>query len=122
MVVTLLTPVLVAQAKQSDNVTSKTFKVATETKIRAGDSKAAALAELKVGDKVSIAYKESDGTLTAERIRVLSDAKAGKGTKKGDGQKAEKTDKGLRARGIITAIDKAAGTITVDVKTPHKKT
>jgi hypothetical protein len=117
--VTLLTSVLVVQAKQegAGNTTSKTFKVAAETKILTADGKAAALADLKVGDKIALAYKDAAGTLTADSIHVMADT----GSKKGEGHKAANADGAIHAHGVITAIDKTAGTITVDVKQPHKK-
>jgi hypothetical protein len=118
--VTLLAPALVVQAKQGGNATSKTFKVATETKILSADSKAAALADLKVGDKVGLAYKEADGALTLSSIHVMPDTKGEKGANKAD-HKAAKAEGALYVKGVITAIDKTAGTITVDVKEHTKK-
>ena len=118
--VILLAPALVVQAKQGGNATSKTFKVATETKILSADSKAAALGGLKVGDKVGLVYKEADGALTLSSIHVMPDAKGEKGANKAD-HKAAKAEGALYAKGVITAIDETAGTITVDVKEHTKK-
>ncbi len=118
--VALLTPVLVAQAKQGGNIASKTFKVASDTKILAADNKAVALADLKVGDKVGLAYTERNGALTAQTIHIMADAKSQKGANKAE-HKSAKSEAGTHARGVITSIDKTAGTITVDVKEGHKK-
>jgi hypothetical protein len=123
MAVTLLTPALVAQAKQdaAGNTTNKTFKVATDAKIHAADGKVALLTDLKVGDKVGLAYTDSNGTLTADKIHVIGEPKAEPGAKKGEDHKGAKSDTELHARGVITAIDTAAGTIAVDVQQHHKK-
>jgi hypothetical protein len=119
--VTLLAPALIAQAGKGGNTTSKTFKVAADTKINTADKTTASLADLKVGDKVGLAYKEDGGALTLSSLHVMGDTKGDKGAKKGASHKGDKAEDGLRARGTVTAIDKAAGTITVDVKEHNKK-
>ncbi|HVM60602.1 MAG TPA: DUF5666 domain-containing protein [Verrucomicrobiae bacterium] len=47
---------------------SKTFKIGDKTKYATADKKDAALADIKVGDKVTVMYTEEDGVLTAHRI------------------------------------------------------
>jgi Cu/Ag efflux protein CusF len=47
---------------------SKTFKVGDKTKYSTADKKEAALADLKAGDKVTVAYTEDAGVLTAHKI------------------------------------------------------
>lgn len=47
---------------------SKTFKVGEKTKYSTADKKDAAIADLKVGDKVAVAYTEDGGTLMAHKI------------------------------------------------------
>lgn len=47
---------------------SKTFKVGEKTKYSTLDKKEAALADIKVGDKVKVAYTEENGVATAHKI------------------------------------------------------
>jgi Cu/Ag efflux protein CusF len=47
---------------------SKTFKVGEKTKYSTTDKKDAALADLKVGEKVTVAYTEEGGVLMAHKI------------------------------------------------------
>ena len=47
---------------------SKTFKVAADCKIAAGENKDAKLADLKVGDKVIVRYEEAGGAMVAKKI------------------------------------------------------
>ena len=113
---------LVAVFAQKNPPTSKTFKVGADSKIVLAEDKAGALADLKVGDKVGIAYHEDGTTLVVDKIHVISEDKAadkaaGKGAKAHEG--GLKGD--VRARGVITAVDTTAGTITADVREHHKK-
>ena len=124
IVVALLAPVLVAQAGQKGGgrTVAKTFKVAADTKILTSEGKAGALADLKVGDKVGLVYKDAAGAMTAEKIHVMSEAKGQGRGKKGEGRKGEKPEGGaLRAHGVIASVDAAAGAITVDVREGRKK-
>ena len=77
--------------------------------------KAGALADLKVGDKVRIAFHADGTTSIADRIHLI-------GEPKGEGKPAKapggKKDGDTRVHGKITAVDATAGTITVDV---HQK-
>ena len=54
---------------------SKTFKVSDKTKYSTADKKEAALADLKVGEKVTVAYTEDAGVLTAHKIGLPESAK-----------------------------------------------
>jgi Cu/Ag efflux protein CusF len=47
---------------------SKTFKLGDKTKYSTADKKEAALADIKVGDKVKVGYTEENGVATAHRI------------------------------------------------------
>ncbi len=47
---------------------SKTFKVSEKAKFSTADKKDATLADIKVGDKVKVAYTDESGVLTAHRI------------------------------------------------------
>ncbi|HUJ70897.1 MAG TPA: DUF5666 domain-containing protein [Verrucomicrobiae bacterium] len=49
---------------------SKTFKLGEKTKFSTADKKEAALADIKVGDKVTVRYTEDGGVLTALKIGV----------------------------------------------------
>jgi Cu/Ag efflux protein CusF len=49
---------------------SKTFKLVEKTKYSTTEKKEAALADIKVGDKVTVAYSEEGGVLTAHKIGV----------------------------------------------------
>jgi Cu/Ag efflux protein CusF len=54
---------------------SKTFKLGDKTKFSTTDKKEAALADIKVGDKVTVRYTEDAGVLTAIKIGVPAAAK-----------------------------------------------
>jgi Cu/Ag efflux protein CusF len=47
---------------------SKTFKITEKTKYATADKKEAALTDIKVGDKVKVAYTEENGVATAHKI------------------------------------------------------
>jgi len=47
---------------------SKTFKLGDKTKYVTTEKKDAALADIKVGDKVKVTYTDENGVLTAHRI------------------------------------------------------
>ena len=117
VVAALLVPVLAAQAKNEAAAMSKTFKVDNTCKIATATSKTAALADVKVGDKVSVAYREDGATLVAEHVHVMGEPKAAKGEHK----KGEAKDTGLRIHGTVTAVDAQAGTMTIEVHEHHKK-
>ena len=105
-------PLVTVFAQQNPSV-SKTFKAGKDCKIVLAEDKAGALTDLKAGDKIGIAYHEDGATSVADRIHLVVEAKDGKphdGTKKADSDK--------HVRGIITAVDTTAGTVTVDV---HQK-
>jgi Cu/Ag efflux protein CusF len=48
--------------------TSKTFKIGEKTKYSTADKKEAAITDIKVGDKVKVAYTEENGVATAHKI------------------------------------------------------
>src|SRR5258708_4156275 len=47
---------------------SKSFKIGEKTKYATADKKEAAITDIKVGDKVKVAYSEEGGVATAHRI------------------------------------------------------
>ena len=118
----LLTPVLAVYAN-STNATpvSKTFTVGADAKIHTVDNPSAKLADLKVGDKVGIAYHDNNGTLTVDKIHVINGPKevAPKGSHPKGGPKADTAE--LHVHGLITAVDATAGTLTIDVQAHHPK-
>lgn len=106
---------LVAVFAEKTPPVSQTFKVGADCKVMLAEDKAGALADLKVGDKVRIAF-HTDGTASiADRIHLV-------GEPKGEGKPAKtpggKKDGDTHVHGKITAVDATAGTITVDV---HQK-
>ena len=118
----LLTPMLAGYAGSTNAApVSKTFTVAAAAKIHTVDNPAAKLADLKVGDKVGIAYHDNNGTLTADKIHVINGPKevAPKGARQMGEPKPETAE--LHAHGLITAVDATAGTLTIDVQAHHSK-
>jgi Cu/Ag efflux protein CusF len=57
------------------DTTSKTFKIVEKTKYSTADKKDAAIADIKVGDKVKVAYTEENGVATAHKIGPPDTAK-----------------------------------------------
>jgi len=54
---------------------SKTFKIGEKTKYATSDKKDATVADIKVGDKVKVAYSEEGGVAAAHRIGPPDTAK-----------------------------------------------
>jgi Cu/Ag efflux protein CusF len=54
---------------------SKTFKIGEKTKYATADKKEATVADIKVGDKVKVAYTEEGGVATAHKIGPPDTAK-----------------------------------------------
>jgi hypothetical protein len=116
--VTLLIPVMVARAAPAAAVV--TFKMAQNVKILAADNSALTLAGLKVGERVGIAYQENNGVAVAQKIRVIVPKKADAGKSK-VGKGRVKPDVFLHARGVITAVNTAEGTLTTNVHAARVK-
>ena len=112
---------LVAVFAQKNPPVSKTFKVGADCKIVLAGDKAGALADQKVGDKIGLAFHEDGATMVADRIHVVAEEKGEKGAGKGakGGKKADAGD--VHARGVITAVDATAGTVTADIHEHHPK-
>ena len=125
LVVLAMTVPLVAVFAEKNPPVSKTFTIGTNTVIAVGDNKAAKLADLKVGDKVGIAYHENGATLAADHVRVMIEQPKPAESPKAPGERAhngpKKDDTELHVRGAITAIDTTANTVTVEVKEHHKR-
>jgi len=110
--VAVVVPLVAVFAQQNPPV-SKTFKVGADCKIMLEGDKAGALASLKVGDKVGIAYHEDGATLVADKIHQLGEPKTGDKPAKPPGSAKNEGEK--HARGKITAVDTTAGTVTIAV-------
>ena len=54
---------------------SRTFKIGEKTKYATADKKEATVADIKVGDKVKVAYTEEGGVATAHKIGPPDTAK-----------------------------------------------
>jgi hypothetical protein len=109
-------PLATLLAQQNPPV-SKTFKVGTDCRVVLAEDKAGALTDLQAGDKIGIAYHEDGATSVADRIHLIVETKgSGKDGKAHDDTKKADTNK--HVRGIITAVDTTAGTLTVHV---HQK-
>jgi hypothetical protein len=123
-----LSPLASAIAKEAKGkTTSMTFTVGSEVRIGiAGKKGGATLADLKIGDEVSITYQDTDGALVVSRLRAASaeekpeSERSARAKTEGDA-KRERTDGALRARGKVTAIDPEAGTLTADVQPNRRK-
>ena len=57
------------------DTTSKTFKIGEKTKYATADKKEAAVTDIKVGDKVKVAFTEENGVATAHKIGPPDTAK-----------------------------------------------
>ena len=121
-----LLPMIAAQAKDKTVPVSTVFTVDANTKIRVGDNKTAALADIKAGDKVHIAYHDTASTHVADQVAVQGEQKAGKPAEKpagkpanGEPRKHEPKPGELHAGGVVTAVD--ATTVTVGVHPAHDK-
>ncbi len=110
--VAVMVPLISVFAQQNPPV-SKTFKVGADCKIMLEGDKAGALTDLKVGEKVGIAYHEDGTTLIADKIHQLGEPKTGDKPAKPPGGSKNESEK--HARGKITAVDAKAGTITIAV-------
>ena len=110
---------LVAVFAQKTPPVSKTFKIGADSKIVLAEDKAGTLADLKVGDKIRIAYHEDGTTLVADKVHLVLEAAKGAGKAgKPAGGGGKKADGDTHVHGTITAVDATAGTVTVDV---HQK-
>ena len=114
-IVLLATQVALAGKNKASEVERK-FKLGAECQVQAANGRELALADLAVGDRVSIQFRDLNGVLVADRI-----TRGGK-RKDGDTQIPATEDSG-KAHGAITAVDAQAKTITIDAKErqPKKK-
>ena len=110
-----ITVPLVAVFAQKNPPVSQTFKVGADCKILLAEDKVGAIADLKVGDRVRIAFHVDGAASVADRIHLVVEPKAGGKPAKPPGGKK---DADTHVHGKITAVDATAGTLTVDV---HQK-
>ena len=116
LIAVALTMPLVAAFAQKTPPVSTTFKVGADCKIMLAPDQAGALADLKVGERIRIAYHADGTTTVADRIHLIVEKDGTKPAKPAGGGKKDPNE--LHARGKITAVDATAGTVTVDV---HQK-
>ena len=96
------------------------FRIANNATIGVGTNHKASLADLKVGDRVTVGYEKENNVLVAHRI---SDGVAHKasntGTNNTSASSSVKTHahpKGealLHVHGVVRAVDTASGTVTI---------
>jgi len=114
-IVLLATQVALAGKNKASEVGRK-FKLAAECQVQAANGRELLLADLAVGDRVSIQFRDLNGVLVADRIT--------RGGKRKDGDTPiPATEESGKAHGAITAVDVQAKTITIDAKErqPKKK-
>ena len=119
-----LAVVVSAQAKgknkASDKAPAETFSVNAATKIVVTGVDSPALSNIQVGDKVSVVYTGTNGSLTATEITDLGTGKT-KGDRKGAKHSKDSQDDAVQhAGGIVTSVDSSAQTLTISEK-KHKK-
>jgi hypothetical protein len=114
-IVLLATQVALAGKGRASEVGRK-FKLSAECQILTANGRELALADLAVGDRVSIQFRDLNGVLVADRIT--------RGGKRKDGDTPiPATEESGKAHGAITALDAQAKTVTIDAKErqPKKK-
>ncbi len=96
---------------------SMTFRTAADCKIMLAADRAGSLADLKAGDRIRITYHNDGAAAVADRIRLILEPQgAGKdGDARGPGRKP---DARPSLHGMVTAVDRKAGLVTVVV---HQK-
>ena len=104
-----------AGVKRAAATQSETFQVATNAHIAVGTNHKAALADIKVGDRVGIGYVEENGVQTAHRI---SDGVPPKQTTTSSTTPSTKPSHHngttlLHVHGVVQSVDTGAGTITI---------
>lgn len=107
--------VAVFAQKEKTAPVSMTFKVSADSKIMLAEDKAGALTDLKVGDRIRIAYHADGTTSVADKIHLIVETK---GQPKAPKTPGTPKDGDTHVHGKITAIDTTAGTVTVAV---HQK-
>ena len=108
----LALPVQAARVRRSGAPRMETFQTASNTKVVVGTNHAASLANLKVGDRVSISYVQNSGGRLARRITDGVPHKSHTPAKH-PAKHPAKTPGLLHAHGVIRAINLQAGTVTI---------
>jgi len=118
LIVGMLGAPMFAQAKDKGVKaagTDLTFQVPATCTISVTGNASAKLSDVKVGDKVGVAYDENNGTLTAASVRVIDP------TAKKEHKKGEKSADHKHTAGTVAAVDTTANTLTVTPHAHHKK-
>ena len=130
LLLALALPAQAARGKHAKKHTGKlagvtqTFTVAAGAKISVAGDKHAALADIKVGDRVKIAYTQANGTLTAIHIKdavtnPAKHAKKAKSTTKKHHKHHKHASANLHAKGIVQSVDTTNQTLTITEKHRH---
>ena len=119
LIVGMLGAPMFAQAKEKHAAkaagTDLTFQVPATCTISVVGNASAKLSDVKVGDKVGVAYDENNGTLTAASVHVIDP------TAKKEHKKGEKPADHKHAGGTVAGVDATANTLTVTPHGHHKK-
>ena len=116
LIAVAITVPLVAVFAQKNPPVRTTYKVSADCKITLAEDKDGALADLKVGERIHIAYHADGPTAVADRIHVVVEKGGAKPGKPPGGAKKDPSE--LHAHGKITAVNTTDGTVTVDA---HQK-
>ena len=100
----------------------RTFHLLENCRIVTPADRAATLADLKVGDRVHIRYRDANSTLVADRIvvRALDPAQPGESRKHSGKAPPAPKPGNENLRGTIIDINLQAGTITIASQSGHK--
>jgi hypothetical protein len=109
----LVLPADAARVKRA--IQTDTIQVTSNTKIAVGATHSASLANLRVGDRVSIGYAEENGARVARRISdgVPHKTQNPSATPGANPQHHTGAPGVLHVHGVIRAIDLQAGTVTI---------
>lgn len=113
-VASLAVPAQAAHLRRVAVVQTETFRVASNAVIAVGANRHASLGDVKVGDRISVAYLDQGGTLMA---RHISDGVPHKPrTSESTPQKPQHHSSNsnlLHVHGVVNAVDPEAGTVTI---------
>ena len=112
-----LAAVVATGVAQEGVVVNRTFQIAENCKIQLACDKSGKLEDLTPGDRLALAYREAGENLEVRWIRVLGET----GKTPSNHGKDFKNDSDLHVYGVLTAVDKEAHLIKVDVHPPHEK-
>ena len=111
-------PIQAAKIKRSTAFQTDVFQVATNAAIVVGTNRMAVLGDLNVGDRVSLGYDKTNGTLVAHHIAdgVPHKAHNSSANPAPKTQHPHRTSSLAHVHGILQSVDVQAGTITITIK------